>query len=198
MPVKFDAALGEMMKTLDTMAVTSERMVRSVVSTLRERKPELLQSVCEDEQKMDMFQREVDDTTVEMIGVYTPVAADLRLLLMIARVNGELERIGDQAVNISYIVRDLVGKEPLKPLDDIPRMADTVMEMIRKAFHAFRTRSLEGAIAVLKSDNMVDEMHDKLNGRAARLHGERRWLHTQGAGAHAGCPGAGAGGRSRN
>lgn len=162
MPVKFDQDMARLMDQLQQMGILAERMTHTVVQTLVERKPELLQQIYEDERKMDALQIAVDDHTVEMIGVYTPVAADLRLLLMVARVNGELERVGDQVVNICRILEGLLAAEPLKPLEDIPRAAAITEQMLWRSLHAFRTRSVEEAQAVMKQDDEVDALNDGL------------------------------------
>jgi phosphate transport system protein len=162
MPVKFDQSLSVVTAKLLTMAQLAEDMVHTVILALTERNPALLAKVYDDEKKMDQLQREVDDDTVEMIGVYTPVAADLRMLLMVGRINGELERIGDQAVNICHNVEALLSEELLKPLVDIPRMATIAEDMLRRAVNAFTSRSVEEAAAVMRQDNEVDRTNDLL------------------------------------
>jgi phosphate transport system protein len=162
MPLRVDQEMARLMEQLQQMGMLAERMTHTVIRTLVERKLDLLQQVHEDELKMDALQVAVDDRTVEMIGVYTPVAADLRLLLMVARVNGELERVGDQAVNISHIVEDLLCSEPLKPLEDIPRAAAIAEEMLWRSLHAFRTNSAEESVAVIKQDEQIDKLNDAL------------------------------------
>jgi len=162
MPVKFDQSLSALTGKLLTMAQLAEEMVHSVIRALTERNPALLSAVRADEKRMDQLQREVDDEAVEMIGVYTPVAADLRMLLMVARINGELERIGDQAVDICYNVENLLAEDQLKPLEDIPHMATIAEGMLRRAVNAFATRSADEARAVMKRDDEVDRINDAL------------------------------------
>lgn len=162
MPLRFDQEMAQLMEQLQQMGMLAERMTHTVVRTLVERNKDLLQQVGEDESKMDALQVAVDDRTVQMMSVYTPVAADLRLLLMVGRVNGELERVGDQAVNISHIVEDLLIAEPLKPMEDIPRAAAIAEEMLWRSLHAFRTKSVETAMSVIKQDEQVDKLNDML------------------------------------
>jgi phosphate transport system protein len=162
MPLKLDHELASLMEQIQQMGTLAERMVHTVVRTLLERNPRLLSGVREDEEKMDELQVAIDDHTVEMISVYTPVAADLRHLLMAARVNGELERVGDQAVNICYIVEDLLTSEPIKPLEDIPKAAAISEEMLRRSLLAFRTKSTDEAMAVIEQDTQVDALCDAL------------------------------------
>jgi phosphate transport system protein len=162
MPVKFDAAIAVLMQEIFSMGAMAEHMFDSVIQTLTQRNHVLLQSVHEDEQKMDGLQLKIDDQTVEMIGIYTPVAADLRLLLMIPRISGALERIGDQAENICHRVQHMLTVEPLKPLVDLPRMAEIVRQMLRLSLKAFAERSTDQAVAVLRMDTEVDAIHKAL------------------------------------
>jgi phosphate transport system protein len=162
MPVKFDAAISELMQEIFTMAATAERMFDSVIQTLTQRNVALLQGIADDEKTMDALQLEVDDRTVELISVYTPVAADLRLLLMIPRISGALERIGDQAENISCRVQHMLTVAPLKPLVDLPKMAEIVHQMVRFSLKAFAERSTDQAAQVLRMDTEVDTIHKRL------------------------------------
>jgi phosphate transport system protein len=162
MPVRFDAAISEIMQEIFSMGTTAERMFDSVIQTLTQRNHVLLQSVAEDEKKMDNLQLRVDDQTVELIGVYTPVAADLRLLLMIPRISGAIERIGDQAENICHRVQHMLTVEPLKPLVDLPHMADIARQMLRISLKAFAERSTEQAVQVLRMDSEVDAIHRRM------------------------------------
>ncbi len=162
MPYKFDAALADVMGKLFAMAEIAERMVDNVILTLTEREQNLLQCVYDDEKRMDGLQLEVDDKTVEMIGIYTPVAADLRLLLMIPRISGALERIGDQTEHICHHVQHMLTVEPLKALTDLPRMAEIARQMLRLSIKAFADRSTDQAIEILRMDTEVDAIHDRL------------------------------------
>jgi len=162
MPLRFDAALADVLQKLSDMGTLAEHMVENVILTLTQRKPDLLQSIYDDEKKMDGLQLEIDDKTVEMIGVFTPVAGDLRLLLMIPRISGALERIGDQTESICHRVQHMLTVEPLKPLADLPRMAEIARQMLRLSLKAFSERSTEYAVEVLRMDVEVDRIHAQL------------------------------------
>ncbi|MBM4144199.1 MAG: phosphate signaling complex protein PhoU [Lentisphaerae bacterium] len=162
MPVKFDAAVSGLMHDLFEMSAMAERMLEAVASSLVRREAHLLQSVYEDEKRMDSLQLKLDDRTVELIGVYTPVAADLRLLLMMPRITGALERIGDQAEKVCKHVEDLVVAEPLKPLEDLPKLAQLSRDMLRACLRAFAERSSDQAMAVLRMDVEVDAFRNSI------------------------------------
>jgi phosphate transport system protein len=96
--------------------------------------------------------------------VYTPVAGDLRVLLMITRINAEVERIADHAVNTchSYENLKLLEDPPLKPLVDLPRMVTIAEGMLHQALEAFMGNSADEAMAVIQSDDQVDRLNDQI------------------------------------
>src|SRR5262245_45029151 len=98
MPKKFDQELKKVKGDVVKMGEEAEAMIRDAMKSLVDRQESLIQDVLEREEGVDRFQVAIDDHVVRLIVTYAPVAQDLRLLLMIARINSELERIGDQAV----------------------------------------------------------------------------------------------------
>ena len=162
MPKQFDRDLAELKKKLLVMGGNAEQMVHKAITALIERNESLLEDVRELERGMDRAQTEIDEDTVRLIGVYTPVAGDLRLLLMITRINAELERIGDQAFNVLKVFETLLREEPLKPLVDLPRMANTARNMLRQALDCFAEGSDEGAVSVIAMDDEVDKLNDQI------------------------------------
>ncbi|MCX7592119.1 MAG: phosphate signaling complex protein PhoU [Kiritimatiellae bacterium] len=155
MPVKFDAAVAELMRELFRMGDMAERMVQTVLRSLKENNPKLLEWVLKTEKEMDGLQLRIDDLTVELIGIYTPVASDLRLLLMVPRITGALERMGDQSEKICNHVADFLSRERQAPVD-LTTLAQLVCEMVGKCLSAFAARSAEGALEVLRMDLQVD------------------------------------------
>jgi phosphate transport system protein len=162
MPVQFDEDLEELTSRLLTMGATAEQMIHDMNSTLVDRNADFLDKIRENESQMDKFQNEIDDETVRLISVYTPVAGDLRLLLMVTRINAELERIGDQTFNILKVFESLLKEEPLKPLVDLPRMANLVQEMVHNALDAFVEKSDATAMKVIEADDKVDKLNDQI------------------------------------
>ncbi len=164
MPKRFDEDLAKLKQSLLVMGGMAEEMIRKTIRALVDRNPALVREVLETEKKMDVLQVEIDNETVRLIGVYTPVAGDLRVLLMITRINAELERIGDQAVAICHSLENLhlLVEPPLKPLEDLPRMAAIGEEMLRRALDAFLKNSVEESMAVIRSDDEVDRLNDRI------------------------------------
>jgi phosphate transport system protein len=162
MPKRFDNDMANLKKKLLAMGALAEEMIHQTISVLVERDETLIEEVRAAESRMDQFQREVDDDTIRLIAVYTPVATDLRMLLMATRINAELERIGDQADNICRSCRELLKEPPLKPLVDLPRMAAIARDMVRMVLNAFVEASDEQAIEVIKHDQEVDSLYDQI------------------------------------
>jgi phosphate transport system protein len=162
MPVKFDAAISDLLQDIFSMSALAEHMFEAVIRTLAQGDPAPMQCIAGDEHTMDNLQLQVDDKTVEMITVYTPVAADLRLLLMIPRISGALERIGDQAEKICLRVSHMAATAPLKPVVELPKMAEIVHAMMRLSLKAFAERSTKQAAEILRMDNEVDAIHKRL------------------------------------
>lgn len=162
MPKQFDSDLNALTERVLKMGALTERMIHDTTRTLVEWDLEFFEGVPANEDALDVLQREIDEEVVRMISVYTPVASDLRLLLVIARITSELERIGDQTMNIGFYAKELVRQPPLKPLIDLPRMAEIVMQMLRDALDALTQRSSDLAVKVIKSDDRVDELNDQL------------------------------------
>jgi phosphate transport system protein len=162
MPTRFDSDMTQLKKRLLAMGAVAEEMIHHTITVLTERNEGLIADVRAAEQKMDAFQRELDDETIRLIAVYTPVATDLRMLLMVTRINAELERIGDQAENICKTCRHLLNEPPLKPFADLPRMAQQAQAMVRNAITAFVDHSDELAEQVVTMDESVDSLYDQL------------------------------------
>jgi phosphate transport system protein len=159
---QFDQDLNRLKERLLTMAATAEQMTRDAIAALMSWDYSLFAPVEQNEEKMDAMQRELDEEVVRLIAVYTPVAADLRLLMMAARINAELERIGDKAIDIGFYAKTMLQERPIKPLVDLPRMADLAMDMVRKSVDAFAEGSCDKALAVVRMDDQVDRLNDQI------------------------------------
>jgi phosphate transport system protein len=115
-----------------------------------------IQQVLANEPTLDRFQIEIDGEAIRLMTIYAPVAKDLRFLLMIARINSELERIGDQAVDNCEYVKLLTDRQP--PLDDLSRMSAIVLGMVHDALQAFQEEDTHKAQAVMRLDDRVDAL----------------------------------------
>ncbi|HLB73674.1 MAG TPA: phosphate signaling complex protein PhoU [Sedimentisphaerales bacterium] len=161
MPVRFYSDLGKLKQKLLHMAAIAEQMIQSINSVLIDRAEELLGKMYENEKSLDRIQREIDEETIRLIGVYTPVAGDLRLLLMVARINAEIERIGDKVVDIGHFVENFLQVKRTQDIIDFTHVAGVTEQMLHNALNAFINRSVHEAIAVINADEEVDRITDQ-------------------------------------
>lgn len=162
MPKHFDEALSELKSRILLMAATAERMIDESIRAIMNWDLNGFESLNEAEDRMDAFQREIDEETIRLISVFTPVAGNLRFLLMVTRINAELERIADQIMNISFYSRQMMQAKPIRPLVGIPNMAEKAQHMLKRAMDAFSERASEEAKEVIVYDDKVDRLHDQL------------------------------------
>src|SRR5262245_43652520 len=141
MPKVFDQELGSVKQDVLRMGSTVEQMIRDSMRALVDRDENLISEGQQKEEETDRLQVGIDDQVVRLIVTYAPVAQDLRSLLMVARINTELERVGDQAVEICHNVKLLLGVPPLKPLGSLPNMAELAERMVHGAIQAFSEKS---------------------------------------------------------
>jgi len=159
----FDQLLAELKQELLRMSALAEQSVSHVLRALVQRNDALAQEVDDNDTQLDRLQMEIDDRCIKLLALQQPAASDLRFIAMTMKIASDLERIGDQAVNISHRCKDL-NKEPLlKPLIDIPRMADTACGMIHEALDAFVYAKPEVARAIIVRDDEVDMINRQLH-----------------------------------
>jgi phosphate transport system protein len=158
----FDKELADLKKRLLTMAAIAESMIDQTVSELVSRDEQAAAEVPSSEEELNRLQIEIDDGVLRLLATRQPVANDLRFLLAATRINGELERIGDLAINITENVQVLVEHPPLKPLIDIPRMAELARTMVRQSLDAFVQGDAALAQSVIMTDDTVDALKDQI------------------------------------
>jgi phosphate transport system protein len=158
----FIEELDELQKKLLEMGGLVESGVHNSVLALTEHNETLAQEVLRNEARINQMEIEVDDFAVGLMALYQPMARDLRFLTAAIKINADLERMGDLAVNIVERALSLIYQPPVKPLIDIPQMAKLVESMVRRSLDAFVKRDPELARAVLLSDDAVDELRDAI------------------------------------
>ncbi len=158
----FEAELQALRNQLLTMGGLVEERVHRAVHALIHRREEDAQRIIATDKEINDLQMDIDNRCLKLLATQTPLAVDLRLITSAMKINADLERIGDQAVNIAESVLVLIPQPPLKPLIDIPRMAAIAEKMIRDALDAFVKRDAELARDVLRRDDEVDELKDQV------------------------------------
>jgi phosphate transport system protein len=158
----FEAELQALRNQLLTMGGMVEERVHRAVHALVHRGEEDAQRIIATDKEVNDLQMAIDDRCLRLLATQTPLAVDLRLITSAMKINADLERIGDQAVNIAESVLVLVPQPPLKPLIDIPRMAGIAEKMIRDALDGFVRNDAVLARDVLRRDDEVDELKDQV------------------------------------
>ena len=157
---QFQQELAQLKQQVVDMGSLAESMVAGASRALIKGERAIIQQVRASEPKLDRLQVEIDREAIRLITIYAPVAKDLRFLLMIARINSELERIGDQAVdNCEYVERLTVAPPPM---DDLSTMSEIVLRMVHDALHAFQEEDTQQAQAVMKLDDQVDALDARI------------------------------------
>jgi len=158
----FDRELEELKKKLIHMAALTETMIDKTISELVNRDERLAEKVPEYEQELNRLQIEIDEMALTLLATQQPVAIDLRFIMAATKINADLERIGDLVINITQNVHVLAQHPPLKPLMDIPRMADLARRMVRDALDAFVSEDPLQAQSVIMRDDEVDALKNQV------------------------------------
>jgi len=139
-----------------------EQMTRRVVQALVERDVGILPEVLAMETQVNQLHIEIDEMCIELIALRQPAAVDLRFIAAAMKINTDMERIGDQAINITERAEVLLTVPPLKPLIDIPRMADIAQEMLKASLDAFVNGDDALALETIRRDDEVDQLKDQV------------------------------------
>jgi phosphate transport system protein len=161
MRTRFQQGLDELRTKLLRMGGLAEQAVDRACQAYIERDLTRCHMVLENESLINAAEREIDEQAFDLLALQQPMAVDLRFILAVTKINSDLERVGDQAVNIAERVMDMVEMPPAELPVDIPRMATAASAMVRRALESFIEGKAELAQAVLEMDNVVDRMRDE-------------------------------------
>ena len=161
MRTRFQQALDELRQRLLLMGGMAEQAVDRACLAYTERDLTRCHMVLEGETQINAAEREIDELAFDLLAMQQPMAVDLRFIMAVIKINSDLERVGDQAVNITERVMDLVEMPAEELPVDIPRMATAVGAMVRRALESFIEGKAELAMAVLEMDNVIDRMRDE-------------------------------------
>ena len=144
------------------MGGLAEQMTRRVVQALVQRDVGILPEVRAMESQVNQLHVEIDEACLELIALRQPAAVDLRFITAAMKIIVDMERIGDQAINIVERAESLLAVPPLKPLIDIPRMADIAQEMLKASLDAYVNGDDELAYQTILKDDEVDQLKDQV------------------------------------
>jgi phosphate transport system protein len=157
--IRFHQNLDELKEKLLVMAGMAEQAIQRAIEAYRTADVSLCDLVAQSEPAINRMEREIDQRALDLLAMEQPMAIDLRFILAVIKINADLERVGDQAVNIAERVRDLQASTPVELPVDIPRLAAMAAKMVRNALQAFIDGDPIAAERVLTMDDEVDEMN---------------------------------------
>jgi phosphate transport system protein len=155
-----DAKLQELLERLLLMGRLAESMIQLALRVLIERNESLSAEVFRKEKQVNDLQIEIDDAAVTLTALQQPVGGDVRFLFMASRIATELERIGDQAVNITQNAHYVLKAAPMRPLVDLPVMGEIAERMVHDSLNALVARDCSLANRVLEEEKKVDAHRD--------------------------------------
>ena len=156
----FESEMQALKNRLLNMGALVEERVHRAIQALMERNLGVAEEIARTDQEVNELQIEIDERCLRLFALQQPMASDLRLITAAMKINADLERIGDQAVNIAEQAVRVLAHPPLKPIIDLPRMADIAERMTRESLDAFVRKDADLARSILKRDDEVDELKD--------------------------------------
>lgn len=159
----FDDELKELHKDILKMGVMTQEAIFKSIDSLKNRDAAQARQVIIDDGRIDDIENEIDEKCIDLIARYQPMAGDLRFIATAMKINSDLERIADLAVDICQRAEELIGKPVLKPLVDIPKLAQIAQHMVKESINAFINRDAGLAREVIKSDPQADELRNRVS-----------------------------------
>ncbi|MBN2754384.1 MAG: phosphate signaling complex protein PhoU [Candidatus Goldbacteria bacterium] len=155
----FDEELNDLKKKVLKIQSLVETAIMQSVKALVERDSELAEKVIENDQEIDLLEIMIDRQCLELLAKRQPMAVDLRFITSIQKINNDLERIGDLAINVAYASKYLSKHPPLKPMIIIPAMAEETRQMLKDAMLSFVDENSALAREICKKDSQIDELY---------------------------------------
>ncbi len=162
MKEKFQQILNNIKKELIYLGNEVEHSLRQAMKALERQDKTIAEMVIRNDREIDELEVKIEEQILELLALQQPVAVDLRFVVAALKMNNDLERIGDHAVNIAQTAIDLAGEPYIKPLEDLPRMSDLACSMLHEAVNSFIHVDSELARAVCQRDNEVDQLYDQV------------------------------------
>ena len=156
---RFERELESLKTSLIKMGSVAEQNLGDAIQALINEDAELAQKVIDGDERVNSLEIENDNAIIDLLALQQPVASDLRLIIAAQKINNDLERIGDHAVNIAESVINLIKTPEDEPLLEIPKMADITKTMLRHALDSFILLDPDLARTVLKRDDEIDELN---------------------------------------
>lgn len=159
---RFDEELDELLSELLFMASLAEKAVETAILALQNRDAALAQKVIDEDVLIDQFEIKIEKICISLLTYHETMAGSLRRVVSALKINNDLERIGDHAVNIAENTLQLQREPLFEPLRDIPLLAKLAQHMVRDAIDAFVHRDAATAIAVCRKDDEIDALNRQI------------------------------------
>ena len=158
----FERHLHELQDDVLVLGSMVEKAIYRSMEALKNRDLELAKQVIADDNEIDRKRFDIEEKCIELIVTQQPVASDLRIIVAVLNIIIDLERIGDHAEGVGKITLMIGNEPPLKPLIDLPRMAQKTGDMLRRSLDAFVNRDAEAARRISKEDDEIDALYDQV------------------------------------
>ena len=162
MRTAYHKKLREIQDDILVMGSMVGKAILESVNALRNRDMELANRIIVDDQQVNNKRFETEEKCIQLIATQQPMASDLRTIVAILNIVTEIERIGDYAMGIARIVIMIGNEPPLKPLVDIPRMAEQAVDMLHRSLDAFINRDAQAAKKIALEDDVIDNLYDQV------------------------------------
>ncbi|RED84176.1 phosphate transport system protein [Cohnella phaseoli] len=159
---EFDHGLEEITQLLVEMGGRTEKALIESMEALKNTDVETAKKIVQSDSELNQLEEKISEIGAKLIATQQPVAKDLRRILIAFKISSDLERMGDLAVDIAKVVIRLDGQPLIKPLLDLPRMADIVAVMIRESLHSYVTENVDLAYKSAKDDDQVDALYSQI------------------------------------
>ncbi len=158
----FEEQIRELLEDLLAMGQMVHDAIARCTRSLLEQDEELAQQVIDFDDEINAAQHDIDEKCLVLIATQQPMARDLRIILAVSNIASELERMGDYTEGIAKLAIKLAGMPLLKPLIDIPRMADEGRRMLMESLDAFARQDVDAARRIGHEDELVDALYDQI------------------------------------
>ena len=158
----FDRHLQQLQDEVLALGSMVEKAIARSIESLKSRDLEMARQVVTDDLKINQKRLDIEEKCIELVVTQQPVASDLRIIVAVLNIIVDLERIGDHAAGVANIALMIGDEPPLKPLIDLPRMADRARSMLHRSLDAFVKRDAEAAKQIPTEDDEVDNLYDQV------------------------------------
>lgn len=160
--VTFQAELDKLKEMILELGGQALEAVRLAVDALKNQEVDKALKIIEDDRQINLLEEEINDKAILLIAQQSPVAIDLRRVIVVIKISSDLERIGDLAVNIAKSVIRIGSEQLIKPIEEIPRIAEVANSMVADSLKAYKDENVELAKEVARLDDEVDETYGRL------------------------------------